>query len=189
MQVEDEYSIVITLTDGRLGQSNWIQQAMLILVEDVNDNEPVFQPFPNTIYVDENGPTDVTVLTLEAADRDQGAYGQVVYSLDDPDGDLPFAVSTAGGQGVVRCTRALDYEEKSLYQLRILAKDRANQGRVNTATAAVLVRVVDVQDQGPEFVSVPSITRIAEDTQPGTSIMKGINSIEKSHQKPTNEIG
>ena len=170
-QAEEEYSIVLTLTDGRLGQGNWIQQSLLILVEDVNDNVPVFQPFPNTVDVQENDEPDV-ILTLNATDRDVGAYGQVVYSLES-DEDVPFSISTVDGRGVLRCTASLDYEEKSLYQLRILAKDRASEGRINTATAALLVRVVDVEDRDPEFIAIPSITRVPEDIRPGTSIMKG----------------
>ena len=67
---------MLTLTDGKLGQGNWIQQSLLILVEDVNDNEPVFKPFSNTVFVQENAlPADI--LTVEATDRDEGAYGQV----------------------------------------------------------------------------------------------------------------
>lgn len=63
--------------------------------------------------------------------------------------DLPFNITTVDGKGVLRCTRSLDYEYRSWYQLMILAKDRANQGRINTATAGLLVRVVDKDDQGP----------------------------------------
>ncbi|KAL1379346.1 hypothetical protein pipiens_014963 [Culex pipiens pipiens] len=66
--------------------------------------------------------------------------------------------------------RSLDYERKSLYQLRILAKDRAIQGRVNTGTAALLVKVKDVEDQLPEFILVSSVTRIAEDAPVGTEV-------------------
>lgn len=170
-EVQDEYSFVLTLTDGRSGLADSIKLSLLILVEDVNDNEPVFQPFPNTIFVQENGDPDV-ILTLEATDRDQGAYGQVVYSLEGQD-NVPFAIATVGGQGILRTLTSLDYEQNSLYQLRILAKDRASEGRVNTATAALLIRVVDVEDQDPEFIAFPSITRVSEDTQPGTIIMKG----------------
>lgn len=106
--------------------------------------------------------------------------GQVVYSVeraaaddeDDAD-DLPFAISTLNGKGVLRCLRPLDYERRSWYQLRILAKDQASdQGRINTATAGLLVRLVDEDDQGPEFITVPSVTRVAEDTPPGAPVLR-----------------
>lgn len=51
--------------------------------------------------------------------------------------------------------------------------DRANQGRVNTGTAAILVKVQDVEDQPPEFVVASPVTRISEDAPVGTSVLQG----------------
>lgn len=108
----------------------------------------------------------------------------MVYSLEGVEGEdgiddqetltgIPFAISTVGGKGVIRSLQPLDYERRSWYQLRILAKDQASdQGRINTATAGLLVRLVDEDDQGPEFITVPSVTRVAEDAQPGTSVLR-----------------
>ena len=102
----------------------------------------------------------------------EGMEGQVDDDEDSP-GGIPFAISTVGGKGVLRCLSPLDYERRSWYQLRILAKDQASdQGRINTATAGLLVRLIDEDDQGPEFITVPSVTRVAEDAQPGTSVLR-----------------
>lgn len=57
-----------------------------------------------------------------------------------------FTIQTHHGKGTIRLVKNLDYETKSLYQLRVLAVDRANQGPVNTGTAAILVKVRDVED-------------------------------------------
>lgn len=94
--------------------------------------------------------------------------------MQELDGDVDnFVVQTINGKGVVRLTNRLDYEKKSLYQLRILAVDRANQGKVNTGTAAILVKVQDVEDQPPEFVVASPVTRISEDAPVGTSVLQG----------------
>ncbi len=46
--------------------------------------------------------------------------------------------------------RDLDFERKSVYELRVVAKDRASMGgRENTATAALLVKVEDISDAPP----------------------------------------
>lgn len=71
------------------------------------------------------------------------------------------------------CLGELDYEKQTLHQLKILATDRAKQGRVNTGTAALLIKVQDVEDQPPEFVRVQPVARISEDTPIGTSILQG----------------
>ncbi|XP_053612756.1 cadherin-23 [Plodia interpunctella] len=171
-ETRDEYSFVLTLTDGYLGEGNFITQSFLLLVEDVNDNEPIFKPYPSAITVKEDAPPGI-IATVEATDLDEGAYGQVLYGLQELDGDLDsFSVQTINGKGVIRLTNRLDYERKSLYQLRVLAVDRANQGRVNTGTAAILVKVQDVEDQPPEFVVASPVTRISEDAPIGTSVLQ-----------------
>jgi hypothetical protein len=43
----------------------------------------------------------------------------------------------------------------------------------NTGTAAILVKVQDVEDQPPEFVAVSSVTRVSEDVPVGTSVLQG----------------
>jgi len=75
-QVRDEYLLVLTLTDGRLGDGNFITQSLLLLVEDVNDNEPVFKPYQTSLTVPEDAEPGV-LTTVEATDLDEGAYGQV----------------------------------------------------------------------------------------------------------------
>ncbi|KAJ1522204.1 hypothetical protein ONE63_002512 [Megalurothrips usitatus] len=171
-EVRDEYLLVLTLTDGRLGEGNFITQSLLLLVEDVNDNEPVFKPYAASLTVREDAEPGV-LTTVEATDLDEGAYGQVVYYLQELDGDDDlFSISTVNGKGVLRLAGRLDYERKFLYQIRVLAVDRAINERVNTGTAAILVKVQDVEDQPPEFVVVPAVSRVSEDSRIGTSVLQ-----------------
>ncbi|KAH8250254.1 hypothetical protein KR026_009305 [Drosophila bipectinata] len=171
-EVQDEYAIVLTLTDSHYSDQNYVTQSFLLLVEDINDNVPTFLPYQNAIEIAEGSPPGV-VTTLEATDEDEGAYGQVVYYLQELDGDNEvFSIATNQGKGVLRLEKELDYERKSLYQLRILAIDRANQGPVNTGTAAILVKVKDLEDQPPEFVEVQAVARIAEDAPVGTRVLR-----------------
>jgi hypothetical protein len=159
------------LTDNKLGEGRYVTQSLLLLVEDVNDSEPIFTSFPSAIEVPENSQPGI-LLTVEATDRDEGAYGQVVYYIEelDEDSDTPFSISTSQGKGVIRLKKSLDYERKSLYQLKILAIDRANQGQINTGTAAIVVKVKDLEDNGPEFVSQSPVTRISESVPKGSYV-------------------
>ncbi|XP_035210796.1 cadherin-23-like isoform X2 [Stegodyphus dumicola] len=171
-EVADSYSLVLTLTDGRLGEGQFIRHSMLIIVEDVNDNEPIFKSFRSTINVREDSPPKI-LETVEAIDSDAGPFGQVIYQLGNVDKETSetFSVQTSQGKGVINLVGPLDYERKGLYQLRVLAIDRANTGRRNTATAAILVKVEDVEDQPPVFISVPSVTRIPEDLPPNSAVL------------------
>lgn len=53
---------------------------MLIIVEDVNDNEPVFRAFKGSITLSETARPGV-IETVEAYDLDEGRFGQVLYEL------------------------------------------------------------------------------------------------------------
>lgn len=66
------------MTDGHLGEGNFVTQSFLLLVEDVNDNEPIFKPYPSAISVKEDS-APVVLATVEATDLDEGAYGQVGF--------------------------------------------------------------------------------------------------------------
>lgn len=55
----------------------------------------------------------------------------------------------------------------------MLAVDRAIHGRVNTATAALVVRVGDVEDQPPQFIQAPPVTRIPEDIPVNSGVLEG----------------
>ncbi len=56
---------------------------------------------------------------------------QVIYKLETEVGDEEiFSVSTQSGKGLLKLLKPLDYDKKFLYQLRVLAVDRANTGQV-----------------------------------------------------------
>lgn len=94
----------MTLTDGKLGQGNYVTQSLLLLVEDVNDNTPIFKPYQPSITLREDAAPGV-IATLIATDADEGAYGQVVYHMQEVDATASrFSISTYGGKGVVRLT-------------------------------------------------------------------------------------
>ena len=71
-----EHQLVLTLTDGHLGQDTHITQSLLLLVEDTNDNIPVFTELPPVVVVQEHLQQGVVAQFL-ATDEDSGAFGQV----------------------------------------------------------------------------------------------------------------
>ena len=57
---------------------------------------------------------------------------------------------------MISLSSKLDYERKSIYQLKVLAIDRAVEEERRTATAALVVQVEDAEDEPPVFTFVPS---------------------------------
>ena len=91
---------------NRLGNGKFITQSLLILVEDINDNVPVFEPHTPSILVREHSSTPLQLTTLIAHDQDSGIYGQVIYSLesDQPEDLDLFSVSTVNNQAQLKLT-------------------------------------------------------------------------------------
>ena len=69
--------VLLTLTDGHLGRDNFITQSLLLLVEDTNDNPPVFTSLPSEAVKVRENQEPGTIATFQATDRDSGAFGQV----------------------------------------------------------------------------------------------------------------
>lgn len=67
----------------------------------------------------------------------------------------------------------MDYEKQTIHQVKVLAIDRAKEGNSNTGSALVLIKVEDIEDQPPEFISVTSVVRIEENCPIGTSVVQG----------------
>lgn len=102
MQTRDEYALVLTLTDGRLGLGNYVTQSFLLLVEDVNDNTPIFNHYQPSVSIKEDAPPGI-IASLEATDEDEGPYGQVIYHLQEIGADKHlFAISTVAGKAIIK---------------------------------------------------------------------------------------
>ncbi|OQR74996.1 cadherin-23-like [Tropilaelaps mercedesae] len=171
-EVRDSYTIVLTLTDGRLGEGQFIHQTLVIIVDDINDNEPVFKAYRTSHVIPEGAPPQL-IDTLEATDRDQGPFGQVIYQLQSTDTETlsVFKLQQQGSQAQISLVGQVDYEKKFVYELRVLATDRALQGPRHTATAVVIVKVEDLEDQPPVFTQAPAVTRIPEDLPVGAPVL------------------
>ncbi|CAG2110523.1 unnamed protein product, partial [Medioppia subpectinata] len=176
-EIQDSYTLVLTLTDGKLGKGNYITKSLLLIVEDINDNTPIFRPYRTALSLSETSKPGVIIETIEAFDSDEGRFGQVLYELMDNDNQesshtsTTFSIETIEGKGVISLSSSLDYEKKSIYQLKVLAIDRAVEGERLTATAALVIQVEDAEDEPPVFTFVPSVTRIAENLAIGSPVL------------------
>lgn len=113
---------------------------------DVNDNSPVFYPVQYFAHIQENEPAGTYVTTVSATDPDMGPNGTVKYSISAGDTSR-FQVH--GKTGIITTKIALDREEKTAYQLQIVATDGGHLQSQNQAI--VTITVLDTQDNPPVF--------------------------------------
>lgn len=147
---------------------------MLIIVQDVNDNDPVFKPFRASIYLPEDarpGPVE----TVEAYDLDEGRFGQVLYQLEELEKASSvdtFRIETIDGRGVISLVSGLDYERKAVHRLRILAIDRGLEGERRTATTSLTIHVKDVNDNAPQFTRKVYTGGVTTEADYGSLVMQ-----------------
>ncbi|XP_037639446.1 LOW QUALITY PROTEIN: neural-cadherin [Sebastes umbrosus] len=120
----------------------------LIQVEDANDQAPVFFPqFYESPAMSEDVPVGTIVAQVTASDLDSGQNGRFSYSISresDPYGQ--FLVDQSGW---VVVADSLDREKISQHRIMVLATDAGSPPM--TGTAIVMVTVLDINDNGPEF--------------------------------------
>ncbi|KAG5266737.1 hypothetical protein AALO_G00235630 [Alosa alosa] len=134
-----------------------------IIILDVNDNPPVFNPASFTVRLPENSPTGVVVTQLSATDADSGANGWLLYRLESGAQDR-FVVDSLSGAVLVG-NATLDREERASYRLIVMATDRGTPPL--SATATLTVMLDDVNDSRPRFIRPVQTISVNESTPPG----------------------
>lgn len=120
----------------------------LIQVEDSNDHAPVFYPqFYEAAALAEDVAVGTIVTQVTASDSDSGQNGRFTYRIS-KESD-PLAQFLVDQSGWVLVAHPLDREKISQHRILLLAADAGTPAL--TGTAVVVVTVLDVNDNGPEF--------------------------------------
>lgn len=129
-----------------------VETKVLIEVEDVNDNIPVFPELVSG-SVPENEPIGTAVMQVRAIDRDGTLVNnQVSYHLDDHK-DL-FAIDHQNGN--ITTLVMFDREEQSVYNVKIIATDNSpsslfQNGEPNKGQQTFRIDISDKNDNKPKF--------------------------------------
>ena len=132
--------------EARDGGGKSAQADVVIVVEDYNDNKPVFEKDLYTPSVAENVRVGDPVDTVKATDADSGPRGSVTYSITNGNVGNAFTISAAGK---VTVSSGLDRETTETYTLTIKATDNGSPSL--SATTTMNVTVTDINDNKPQF--------------------------------------
>lgn len=130
---------------------------VLVVLEDINDNAPVFAQSQYLVSVREDHPVNAEAIFIASAtDSDAGNNAIVDYGFD-PETMAThgrvFAINRSHGQ--VTLKQSLDHEQQTTFRLRILATDR---GAVPlTSQTLLVINVLDVNDNYPQ-VTINTLT-------------------------------
>uniref|UniRef100_A0A3P8RV15 FAT atypical cadherin 2 n=1 Tax=Amphiprion percula TaxID=161767 RepID=A0A3P8RV15_AMPPE len=125
-----------------------------IQVQDVNDNQPVFDASPYRAFLAENMPAGTTVIQVTANDPDTDTNGLVTYSLeslpDNPTLDITEVFSIEGESGWITTLRETDCEATRLYRFNVVATDHGGDVKLSSSVLVEVV-VTDENDNPPKF--------------------------------------
>ncbi|KAI1242062.1 Protocadherin Fat 3 [Lamprotornis superbus] len=158
------YNLVARATDGG---GRFCQSEIRLILEDVNDNPPVFSSDHYTACVYENTATKALLTRVQATDPDVGVNRKVTYSLSDS-ADGFFSVDRSSG--IIILEHPLDRELQSSYNITVKASDQSIVLTLSSF-ATVTITVLDINDNPPVFERRDYLVTVPEDTSPGTEVL------------------
>uniref|UniRef100_A0A3Q1EDN5 Protocadherin-16 n=1 Tax=Acanthochromis polyacanthus TaxID=80966 RepID=A0A3Q1EDN5_9TELE len=141
-----------------------------IVLQDVNDNTPVFSSSFYNTSIKENTPAGTCFLEVSATDEDRGSFGAIAYTLGSASGSTAptrFTIDKETGQLCTSTTLDRD-EGLEKFDLTVTATD----GGGLSSVARVRVSVVDINDNRPTFYPVLYTVSLSTHSAPGTSVVK-----------------
>ncbi|XP_053572156.1 LOW QUALITY PROTEIN: protocadherin gamma-C5-like [Bombina bombina] len=163
-----EHKLILTATDGgenpRTGSCE-----VTVIVQDFNDNAPVFNQSTYTISLLENLPLNTVIIKLNATDLDEGSNGVVQYFI------VPTRLKTAieifdinQQTGEIFVKGNIDFEKSQFYELNIKAMDKGVPEL--EGHCLVQIEVQDVNDNSPEIIFTSKTNEVPENAPLGTVV-------------------
>jgi hypothetical protein len=141
-EARETYVLSIQAQDIRLDCHRGKTQ-VTVIVQDVNDNQPVFTRAAYHINIPEDISIGDIVAQITAVDQDKGSNSAIKYSISQSTG--PLMIAQQNGQ--LTTTDTLDREKVDSYEVTVVATD----GGGLTSSANVSISVLDVNDNAPDF--------------------------------------
>ncbi|XP_061684884.1 protocadherin Fat 1a isoform X3 [Syngnathoides biaculeatus] len=141
------YKLNIRATDSLTGAHSDV--FVDIILEDINDNAPVFLSKSYYANISEASVIGTSVLQVDAIDFDTGHNQKIFYQLVEEKGNSFDYFTIDRNTGLISMARVLDHEETPQHRLRVRAVD----GGVPALSTDVVVTVdvTDLNDNAPTF--------------------------------------
>ncbi|XP_028399940.1 protocadherin Fat 4-like isoform X2 [Dendronephthya gigantea] len=160
------YQFLVVANETNSVQGAKPNATVTVVLQDVNEFNPVFSQAQYTANVSENSPVWTSVIKVSATDSD-GYYNQTTYSIISG-GNGKFEINSTTGEITTNST--LDRETESQFILTVRAQDNG-ENPARTAEVVVVITVLDISDHGPKFLQKSYNASIFENVDKGTTIL------------------
>ncbi|XP_041356869.1 protocadherin-9-like [Gigantopelta aegis] len=145
------------------------QASVTVNVADANDNAPqIIVSLPNTgREVSENAALDTFIVHVSVSDADSGRNGEVSCNISD--NHFKLVKFSDFNYYKILIQKELDYERLHIHNITIMCKDSGEKPLYNSSH--FLVRVLDINDNAPMFVSDVLTGHVMENNKIGDLVM------------------
>ncbi|XP_041976162.1 protocadherin-like wing polarity protein stan isoform X2 [Aricia agestis] len=163
-EMQSKYQLQVTATDGGTPPRS-ATAAVVVAVQDVNDNDPVFAPAHYDLALAEDEPPGTPVVTVTASDADED--NRLHYEITGGNTRGRFAITSQNGRGLITVAQPLDFKQERRYVLTVTATDSGGR----SDTAAVHINITDANNYAPVFENAPYTASVFEDAPVGTTVL------------------
>ncbi|XP_018591317.2 protocadherin Fat 1a isoform X3 [Scleropages formosus] len=146
-EMHPAYKLSVRATDSLTGAH--AEVFVDIILEDVNDNNPVFQSNQYNVSLSEASTPGTSVLQVTATDLDSGNNKLISYQLVEDAGKNTSYFTIDWDSGIIWTAHMLDFEEASRHELIVRAVDAGVPALSSEVT--VTIYLTDVNDNAPVF--------------------------------------
>ncbi|KAG9490972.1 hypothetical protein GDO78_006354 [Eleutherodactylus coqui] len=164
-ETQNKHELILTASDG--GNPVQTGTALInVIINDINDNPPVFTQDVYKVSIRENIPLNSTILQVSASDEDEGVNAKITYSIRTTANNILQNFNINPESGEIKTKGQLDYEVSRFYELSVQAED----GGSLATKAKVIIEILDINDNAPKISITSSSDIIPEDSAPGTVV-------------------
>lgn len=124
---------------------------VIVTVINLNDNDPIFATKQYNASIEENSLNGTFLVTVKATDLDADEFGKIQYKLTGEHSEH-FNISSDSGVITVGNSNFLDHEILNETIIEVVASDGAPGNLKRTATVPVHIKILDVNDNSPQFL-------------------------------------
>ncbi|XP_059339673.1 cadherin-related family member 2 [Ammospiza nelsoni] len=173
-ELQARLTITAKVSDG---VNSEVSKKVTVIVEDRNDNVPVFQHLPYNADIPENTTVHSIIYTVFANDSDTGNASKVSYRIQEviPDNVNNLQLFYILSNGSLVLNGSLDYAKNTFYQIKILAQDGGgwlhNVWTVQSSSTYLSLTITDVPNLDPRFLNEPYSGSVPENCDLGTVVL------------------
>lgn len=154
----NKYNLTVVASDKGT-PARTVTSFLIILVNDVNDHEPVFEKSEYSAVLNELAPVGTFVASITATDEDTGVNALIHYSIVSGNEFRWFNMDSE--TGLITTRAELDREKSGTIELKISARDGGPNPK--WAYTQLKVSILDENDEKPTFAQDTANISISED--------------------------